>query len=189
MLIEINQEITQNHDRFHAFGIILFTEANAEIVKLLKDKEYYFALDSISGENFPVFVSMLFQGEFLYPTPPKNSFSYIQPIWKEPKENEQLLSLFDIPDSNKFPLFVLFNYLNDELYYQKYNLKADSKQAAYIMLKEILSSVSKKITNNNNRETNNKLKSLGWTIKKLKIKKGIKHIIQIVSSFRGVTGI
>ena len=189
MIKELNQELLQYYERFPLFGIILFTEAHPHVVKMLKDKEYFVALDEISGEQVVVFATMLFRGEYTVPTPPPGSIAMMRMIWREPIENEKVLSWFGVKDSRELPLFVLFGVDGDELYYQKHSLKFDSVESAFNSLQPILSVASNEVREHANASRKEQFSKAQWEIKKLQAKQKVKEILGTISQFRGITSV
>ncbi len=188
MITDLNRQLLEHYEKFPLFGIILFTEAHPHVVKALKDTDYYAALNEVSGEQVVVFATMLFRGEYDYPSPPPDSFALMHPIWKEPKENKQVLSWFDIKDSRDLPLFVLFGVDDNELHYQRYPLKSASPQDVFNSLQEVLSAVSIRTQQNENTDRKTVFKTAQWEIKKLQVKQKLMDILGAISLFRGVAG-
>ena len=79
--------ISQSNSK-HIFGIIINTQSNAHIIKVLKDNDYWAALDTNSGPDFPIFSIKPKDNIAKEKTKNKFEFDYLIPIWKEPKENE-----------------------------------------------------------------------------------------------------
>ncbi|MBD1857961.1 MULTISPECIES: hypothetical protein [Leptolyngbya] len=189
MITDLNNKLLEYYGKFPLFGIVLFTEAHPHIVKVLKDQEYYAALDEISGDSIAVFATMLLRGKLEYPDLPPGTIGMLVPIWKEPSKNKEVLSWFDIKDSQKLPIFVLFGFESGLLYYQKYALSDTSVQQSFDSLREVLSSISTKIQDNADDDPTSLFKKARWEISKLQFKHQIKDVIGVVSQFRGVSGL
>lgn len=142
MLLEITSQLLEYYDKTLLFGLILFTEEHPHVIKMLRDTDYYDALDKITGDQIAVFTTMLFRGEYTYPSPPPGTFAMMRPIWKEPQENKKILSWFDIEDTRALPLFVLFGMEGNALYYQKYPIQSKSVEDMFNSLQQMLSVVS-----------------------------------------------
>jgi hypothetical protein len=188
VITELNQQLLEHHEKFPLFGIILFTEAHAHMVKMLKDRQYYAALDEISGDQVVVFATMLFRGEYEYPEPPPNSFAMMKQIWKEPKENEKVLSWFGVKDSRHLPMFVLFGVIENELYHQNHPLQSASVEDAFNSLQQVLSAISVQVQESKGTDRKELFKKAQWEIKKLQAKQKVRDILGTISQFRGVTG-
>jgi hypothetical protein len=189
MIMELNQELLEHHERFPLFGIILFTEAHAHVVKMLKDRQYYAALNEISGDQLVVFATMLFRGEYEYPQPWPGTLSMMREIWKEPKENEKVLSWFGVRDSRVLPMFVLFGVDDNELYYQKHPLKSESVEDVFNSLQQVLSAIAVQTQENRGEDRRDLFKKAQWEIKKLQARQKVKDILGTVSQFRGIAGV
>ncbi|MBN3947221.1 MAG: hypothetical protein HWQ38_12385 [Nostoc sp. NMS7] len=188
MIIELNEKLFELHDKFPFFGIILFTDAHPHIIKTLKDEDYYSALNEISGSSIAVFATLLFTGAYKFPQIPKGALGQMIPVWKEPNENLKILSWFDINDSRNLPTFILFTVEGNQLFYQSYNIRANSNEQVFNCLKQILEFVPQNFTNDN-LDKKEIFTQLEWKIKKLKTTEKIKEILGIISLFRGSIGI
>ncbi|NES25165.1 MAG: hypothetical protein F6K41_41240 [Symploca sp. SIO3E6] len=189
IIADLNNKLLEYHEKFPFFGIVLFTEAHPHVVKALKDQEYYAALHEISGDSIAIFATMLFRGRLVYPDFPPGVVGMFVPIWQEPVQNKELLSWFDIKDSQKLPMFVLFGFENSLLYYRKHSLKDSSVQESFDSLREVLSLVATTIQDNANTDSKSLFRKAKWEISKLQFKRQIKDLIGVVSQFRGVSGL
>ena len=99
------------------YGFILYTEKNPYVAKVLRDEDFWDALDCISGSNWPIFsVRPLRKGQYNNPTSDGNYISYMMPTWNEPMCNIPVLHDFGLKKSEDLPLFVVFMWDdNDEL--------------------------------------------------------------------------
>jgi hypothetical protein len=214
LISELNDKLLENYENFPLFGLILFTKSHPHIVKVLKDKDYYDALDEISGKLLLVFATMLFDGGFRTPNPPPEKYpskttkivtnevtgafyiestgtstSYMmEPIWVDSSENKEVISWFNIKDSREFPLFVLFAFENSIMCYKKYPLRDSSVQEAFRSLKEVLSAISFELNDKMNDDSVSLFGKAKWEVSKLQFKRQLKDVAGVVSQFRGVTG-
>jgi len=192
---ELNSRLLEYHEKFPLFGLILFTRAHPHVVKVLKDSEYYAALNEISGDLIVVFATMLFQGGLVTPSPPPNPNPSIninnkmQPIWADPSENKEVMSWFNIKDSRKLPVFVIFAFENSILCYKKYALKHSTVQDAFTSLEEVLSAVTVELKDKINDDTVSLFGKARWEVSKLQFKRQLRDVVGVVSQFRGVTGV
>ena len=195
MIGELNSRLLEYHEKFPLFGLILFTRAHPHVVKVLKDSEYYAALNEISGDLIVVFATMLFQGGLVTPSPPPNPNPSIninnkmQPIWADPSENKEVMSWFNIKDSRKLPVFVIFAFENSILCYKKYALKHSTVQDAFTSLEEVLSAVTVELKDKINDDTVSLFGKARWEVSKLQFKRQLRDVVGVVSQFRGVTGV
>ena len=142
MIKELNEELLKHYDDFLAFGIILFTEVHPNIIKLLRDDDYWRALDEISGSEIAVFATRSLGEEPCCSQQPSDSLGYLLPIWREPKANEEVLSWFNIKKSQNLPIFVLFVDTDQGLAYSKYPLPNESVEKIYKSLEKMLSTIA-----------------------------------------------
>jgi hypothetical protein len=216
LIIELNDKLLDNYEKFPLFGLILFTRSHPHIVKVLKDDDYYAALDEISGNLLLVFATMLFDREIRTPNPspekyplkttkivtnePKGTFHIehiehtvissgnMEPIWVDPSENKEIMSWFNIKDSREFPLFVLFAFENSIMCYKKYALRDSSVQEVFSSLEEVLSAISFELKDKMNDDSVSLFGKAKWEVSKLQFKRQLKDVAGVVSQFRGVTG-
>lgn len=188
MIIELLKEqlVADIYEGFPLFGTILFTEANPYVVKVLKDKEYFAALDEVSGPYLAVFVAMLFLGELKYPKPPPGEMPMLKPIWKEPLENLQLLPFFEIKDSRELPFFVLFGFDQDDFYYQKYPIRANSEAETFDSLREVFINTTSDVQKYTNKR--DLFRHAQWELRKMEAQQTFKRFLETIALFRGAAG-
>jgi hypothetical protein len=185
MIVEMNQALLEYSDKYPLWGILLFTEAHPHVIKTLKDTDYYNALNELSGEHIAILATMLFRGKHTSPQIRPSAFGDLIPIWEEPNKNKEILSLFDVEDSRELPLFILFIIEDGKLYYQKYPLGQNSSEDVFNSLKTVLTL----IPNDKHIDKRELYKRMQWNINKLKTTQTLKKIFNIVSMFRGVSGL
>ena len=59
-------------DIHNVFGIILYSNKNPLVKKVLRDKDYWQSLDAISGPRWPVLAMCPPPGRYIYNSPPSN---------------------------------------------------------------------------------------------------------------------
>lgn len=125
------------------FGIILYTDAHPNIKKILRDGDYWAALDEISGPKWPIFSIRAAQGEYTvsYRASASSSgtFATMVPVWEEPARNKELLEHFELKDTSQLPLLIVFTLGgDDELTRTSVSLSDASPEAAFERLREVL---------------------------------------------------
>jgi hypothetical protein len=185
MIVEVNQSLLEYYEKYPLWGILLFTEAHPHVIKALKDIDYYNALNEISGNKIAILTTMLFRGRYISPEIRPGSFGDIIPIWDEPNKNKEVLSWFDIEDSRKLPLLVLFTIEDNQLYHQHYSIDHDSSQEVFKSLREVLLLIPNELGADNKKLFNH----MQWKINTLKTKHVIKKMFDLISMFRGVSGL
>ena len=137
-MIELKKEmgITQireisEHTVARIFGFIMYTRRHAYIIKALRDNDLWSELDEISGANWPIFsVKPLSEGRYELPKSNRNSSQMLVPIWKEPNENKEFLSV----------LFIWKD--NDEIEQIVWKLSNKNKEEAFNSIREVVSIIS-----------------------------------------------
>ena len=189
MLAELNKELLENHEHYSLFGILLFTDAHAYMIKTLKDPDYWRALDKISGDNLLIFASVLFPQTMVYPTSAPGILARMRPIWVEPQNNLELLGWFDIKSRKELPLFVLFGFDSEELLFQKHRIDETSEKTVFFSLQQVLEPVSTMLNQSGGEGNRIIFRKAQWEIRKVGAKQRIKSLVAFIGSFRGVTGI
>lgn len=188
---ELNEKLRESYEQFPLFGIILYTSQHPHVIKMLKDEDYLAALNDITGEQIAIFWTGLFPGHYKSPPSEPGQLSIMFMIWQEPNQNKELLSWFDLETSKDLPLLVLFgiDFEKNDLYCQKYSIKAESPQNTYNLLQEALSAASTQIQKNSSLDRIAVFKKAQWEIKKIQARKGFSQLFQLTSLLRGVGGI
>ena len=124
------------------YGIILYTSADAYVVKMLRDDAFWNAIDSISGSNWPVFAAKP-------PSDKSCSTNKNSSIPREPEDISSFLESFSIDDFKDLPCFVTFIWDdNDELQSIAVPIKGNNENATFDSIKkivEIISEVEKQV--------------------------------------------
>ena len=107
---------------------------------MLRDDDFWNALDEISGENWPIFaIRPLAKGNYEFPHFPPGMVGFMVPEWKEPNENKKYLDFFSLKNSEQLPCFIAFKFNDDETIEQVvYKLNNDSEREAFASLKAIV---------------------------------------------------
>ncbi|EFE6301779.1 MULTISPECIES: hypothetical protein [Enterobacteriaceae] len=112
-LIQIAEKDYEGKLFHNAFGVFIYTNANASMRKLIEDEHYWEALHDRSGEKWNIYCIKASQGKDEFPPMPRGSMGMMVPVWREPRENKELLELFKIKDT-KEAYFVFFNFDNED---------------------------------------------------------------------------
>lgn len=93
------------------FGAIIYSNSHPHIKKVLKDEDYWLALDDISGTRWAIFAARAIEGRTeIRGGGPPGTFGMMYQVWIEPSENRKLIEYLEI-ESTKKPLFVIFTRL------------------------------------------------------------------------------
>lgn len=143
-MIEPLEHIDVHRDsRFSIFGLILFTEAHAHVVKLLKDSDYFNAIDEISGELLPVYATCLFKGAWEEGSESRPARARLIRVWTEPERNRRLYPYFGIADGRALPALVVCASYAGQLRYRVEPIKGTSAAAAFESVKSSLLAIVK----------------------------------------------
>ena len=179
--------LTKINSQYSLYSILMFTNAHPHVIKLLKDQEYYKALDEITGPEIALFYTCLIQGYYETPKLPPGRLGFLVPIWKEPSANKKLLSLFDMSDSRELPCIITFLFESGKIHYTKSKIDNQSTQETFNSIDRILKKLG-----NACRSSNNKLEAIRKAkieIGILNFKKSFNEFLQIFGIVRSVTGI
>jgi hypothetical protein len=93
------------------FGAIIYSNSHPHIKKVLKDEDYWLALDDISGTRWGIFAARAIEGRTeIRGGGPPGTLGTMYQVWIEPSENRKLIEYLEI-ESTKKPLFVIFTRL------------------------------------------------------------------------------
>jgi hypothetical protein len=122
------------------FGIILYTDAHPNIKKVLRDDDYWKALDEISGPKWAIF-SVRARKRYI-DLPPEGVHHMMVPVWKEPSANRELLEVFELKDTSGLPVLVIFTFDGENLYRTIVKINESDPNAAFASIKSEVQKVS-----------------------------------------------
>jgi len=122
------------------FGLIVYTKSHANILKVLRDDDYWQAFDAVSGPRLAVFSIRALPPE--QETQGGTSMGFMRGKAGEPEENISLLRDLGLSGSNNFPLLLLFTRDGDDIYRIAIPLDDTSEAAAYQSIKDNLTLVA-----------------------------------------------
>ncbi len=193
MIKLLNSELLKTYNKYPLLGIILFTKANASLIKMLEDKAYWNSLDEISGKQIGIFSTRLFDGKSITPDPTQGVLHEMKPIWKEPNENKEILSWFGLDSSKKLPQFVVFSFNTPDngIHYKRLRLDDSSENRAYESVKIAIEQTVLVVKSNNVESLTEPelLKKLGFRFRVIDVKNSFNRLVQMVNVFRGTSGI
>jgi hypothetical protein len=189
MIHAVNRALLQNAERYPVFALILFTEAQPEVTRALEDELYYAALDEISGPDVLVFATLLFPARRTYPQPPPGVLPSVQPVWLEPKENEEIMGWFGIEDRDRLPVLAVFGFTGPTMHYQVYPIDDRSAGAVFASVRDRLQEIRKVLAKHISApRTESLFRALGWRKSARDVARGVRWFLRIINSFRGATG-
>lgn len=141
--VELSRVHHPSQGMANLFGVLVFTDRHAHVKKMLRDTDYWAALDEMSGPKWVVFASVAQQGYREAQGPPPGMLGMMQVVWKEPKENLELLREFEIQSTEHLPALVVFAEANDGTLRKKVmTFDASSEQAALGELRKLMEAIS-----------------------------------------------
>jgi hypothetical protein len=125
------------------YGVVLYTDAHANIKKVLRDPDCWAAFDEVSGSQWAVLAIRAKQGKTGFPDFSHGTVGYMVPVWKEPRENRELLEAFELTSTEGLPSLVVFTEDPDgRVLRTVQKLDDSSADAAYSSLKDALSVIA-----------------------------------------------
>jgi len=134
--LDLAKERLAENPSYPLFGVIIYTDTQPNIKKVLRDPDYWKALDEISGPKWSVFSVRADSGGWDVPDLPDGYLGHMIPVWKEPSSNKELLSAFELDDSSSLPLLAVFALSDMELSRVAIPLNESSCETAFSSLKE-----------------------------------------------------
>jgi hypothetical protein len=137
------QHYREQDDLVDIFGLLLYTEEHANIKKVIVDDDYWASFHELSGRKWVVFSVRPLKGEYGFPEFPPGFYGMMCMIWKEPRENKELLEIFGLKDTKNLPLLVVFTHdAEGNILTNSIKLKDDSIDTAYNSIKESIKIVT-----------------------------------------------
>ncbi|MHA2757961.1 hypothetical protein [Aeromonas dhakensis] len=131
-------ELENDHSVARIFGVMLYTNSHPNIKKVMRDEDYWLAFDDITGTKFSVLSVKPTAGKYSYPSPPPGVLCQLIEIWKEPNDNLRLIEAFEIENTEKLPMLLIFTRIGKEVLKVEIELNDDSMSSAYNSIKEKL---------------------------------------------------
>jgi hypothetical protein len=100
-----------NKETVNAFGVILFEDRHAHIVKVLTDRHYWAALDQISGDRWYIFATTGVTDRSAPSTARDDDdlvFRYMVAIESAPSANREALEAFGLEAESDLPCLLVF---------------------------------------------------------------------------------
>jgi len=135
-------------DKVRLYGIIVYTDAHPHIVKVLRDTDYWDALNEIAGSKWVIFSVKPVTGAYEDPPPGGGLVRELVSVWKEPAENKALLEEFQLSSTERLPLLLVFTQ-SDAGEILKLTLELDdlSVERAFTSLKSAIALVTSAVDN------------------------------------------
>ena len=121
------------------FGAIIYSDRHPHTKKVLRDEDYWRALDEISGLRWAVFAARAVEGhtESMGGGPPGALLMMLQ-VWVEPSQNKKLIEYLEIESTEK-PVFVIFSRLKTgKILKSIVSLDDSSSENAYKSLNKVI---------------------------------------------------
>ena len=169
------------------FGFILYTDKDPYVAKVLRDDDFWKSLDSISGDNWPIFaVRPMGKGYYQYSGGGKNSIGFMVQTWVEPKDNLTILHDFGIKGTNELPLFVAFMWdYNDNLHEVTIPIEGKNTDEVYESLREIVDAITRveAAIRPEYKQSENVFRNVESELKAIKAKRGFVKGTDIAKKF------
>jgi len=170
------------------FGIVLFTEQHPFVVKCLHDGEYFSALDSLSGDHMAVFAAGLRPGAHGFPEARAGTIHMMRMLWREPRENHEVLGWFGLEDSRKLPLFAVFTFEGDDLLSERHPIRNNSPEDVFRSIEEVLKAV-RTCVEKMGRNSPQLFADIRARMRRIRVVGGAKRVLEIIGTFRGAAGV
>lgn len=146
--LQVSKHFVPRNGEANLYGVVLYTDAHANIKKVLRDPDCWAAFDEVSGSQWAVLAIRARQGKTGFPDFPRGTIGYMVPVWKEPGENRELLEAFELSSTEGLPSVVAFTEAPDgRVLRTVQKLDDSSADAAYSSLKDALSVIARAVSN------------------------------------------
>ncbi len=120
----------EQYESANIFGFIAFTKSDANVVKVMRDEDYWDSFDEDSKGWLIFSVKPLEKGSVRLPNYPEGTMGMMVPIWDEPNANKEYIKLFGLKDTQKLPLFIVFAVIDNEIQKFTFQIKDESVDEA-----------------------------------------------------------
>jgi len=125
------------------YGFILYTDKDPYVAKVLRDDDFWNALNDISGSNWPIFAARPLQKGGYRHLGGTGGIGYMVQTWEEPKDNLPIINDFGLQDSRELPLFIVFMWDDeDRLHEITIKIEGNDIDSVYSSLKEIVTAIA-----------------------------------------------
>lgn len=128
---------TRQSDVVDLYALVLYRTENANMVKLLRDADYWRAFDSVSGSRLAVF-SVRAASPPPLPQGDPEGFGFMVGRWREPEDNLPLMEDLALSTTQRLPMLVVFTHVDGEIARAVIPLDEETLDAAYKSLKDAL---------------------------------------------------
>lgn len=171
------------------YGVVLFTDAHANVRKVLQDQDYWDAFDYESGSRWAVFATIAARGTFGYRNFPLGTLGMMVSVRKEPVANHELLEDFGLSSTQQLPVLMVFAYQEDGgLRSAALALDDTSMDAAYNSLKRTLRLVSDTLdrVDDENLQSSGAFDSVQYAVKGYNEKKAIVRAVSVIERLKSL---
>jgi len=177
---------TPTSGQANLYGVILYTKAHPYIAKVLADKDFWGALDEISGPQWAIFATKGAQGRRVYPDLGPQTVGFIVPVYEEPSENKELVKAFGLDNTESLPLLVIFAEDKDGSVVQaNVSLQNSNQDDAYKSLRSIFETIAealRHIDKQNLQAGAKAFHAVSYAVKNYKERQLIKKVIRGATS-------
>ena len=139
--LELIKKLVDDNNLSRIYGFILYTRENPYVVKVLRDEDFWNALNDISGPNWPIFAVKPLEKGF-YKTRGSSIpgvVGFMMQTWEEPRTNTQILTDFGLSNSKDLPCFVAFMWDdNDDLHSITVPISGNDIDSVYCSIEKIV---------------------------------------------------
>ena len=187
---QIIEDLEKNPEIVKVFGAIVYSDAHAHIKKVLRDEDYWKALDKISGNRWAIFSARALLGrrEIRGGGPPGTVSMMIQ-VWIEPEDNKKLIEALGLETTEK-PVFVIFTRLsNGEILKSVIELYDDEIENTYQRIKNIVQDITssiEQIEQKNIPDYESVFNAVDMTVQRIKTIDTLKRMFAVYEWFKRI---
>ncbi len=141
-LIKASKEI-EDKNQVKVFGAIIYDESHPYLIKVLRDEDFWNALNKVSGDKWSIFaIKPLGEKERLLTNracnePINGMMNYMLPVYSQKIEgNKKVLNSLGINANDSDPSLIIFAELNNEIYRLRIRLETCSQEKTYQFLQQ-----------------------------------------------------
>lgn len=178
-------------DLVKVFGCIVYSNRHPWIKKVLRDDDFWNALNEISGSKWAIFSARAADGKYeIEDSSSPQAMSFLVPVWVEPQENQELIDLLGL-DSTEKPLFTIFTPIQSTNEFLKATLPLEdsSIESTYKRLKHVIGELTiavERIEKENIENREEVFNAINMTVKSIRQWDTIKGLIGIYNWYKNL---
>ena len=145
--LDLVKDMVKDKNLSRIYGFIVYRVEDYFVSNALSNKQFWDALDRISGNNWPIFVVRSLESKIKKESGNNMEggpcISFLVMSEEEPKANFKVFRDFGLSEKDEFPLFVAFMWDNNDVLNQlRIPISDDNQESVYNSLMQIVKTIT-----------------------------------------------